>query len=83
MSVSECISAYLDLCERIFNPKRYAANIVGRAADFLQANGKFDSNALEEAIKKVIVDRGLSEDQLMQDEPNTPCKTWVTSLSRG
>jgi len=74
MTLDECQAAYLKLSERIFNPKRAKLNTLGRAKDFLLADGKFDWMELEEAIKEIIVqDRKLPESTLLQD-PDPQCK---------
>ena len=74
MSVDQCRRPYLKLSERIFNPKRKSFNVVGKANDFLLADGKFDYKVLEVVIKEVIVeDCGLAEGALLQ-ETDSQCK---------
>jgi hypothetical protein len=52
-------------------------NVPGRAIDFLQANGKFDSKQFEEAVKEVIVEIGKKPlEELLQD-PDPRCKVSV------
>lgn len=78
MILDECQAAYIKLSEQIFNPKRFNLNFVGRAGDFLLANGRFDSRTLEDAIKKIIVNQcGLPIDELLQ-ERDSQCKVSVT-----
>jgi hypothetical protein len=78
MTIDECEAAYLRLSERIFDPKRSKVNVIGRGIDFLQANGKFDAKALEDAIKETIRDKGLQEDELLQDPDfDPPCRVYV------
>lgn len=68
MSLDDCESAYLLLSERIFNPKRHGLNSIGRAKDFLKADGKFDSKALEGAIQDVISEKSKSpHGELLKD----------------
>jgi hypothetical protein len=68
MGLDQCQAAYLKLSERIFNPKRNKLNAVGRAKDFLLADGKFDYRELEDAIKEIIhKDCKLPEATLLQD----------------
>lgn len=74
MSIEQCERAYLKLSESIFTPKRTSLNLVGRASDFLNANGKFDAKILEAVIKEVIVEEGkLAEGTLLQ-EIESQCK---------
>lgn len=49
MSIRSCETAYLQLSEGIFNPKRHTWNLPSRAMDFLLADGKFDSDVLEKS----------------------------------
>ena len=69
MTLADCQAAYLQLSERIFNPRRHKLNYAGQAKDFLSANGRFDSVELEAAIKEIIVDRcGMSVEELLQEK---------------
>ena len=68
MTLDECQDAYLRLSERIFNPRRHNLNYAGQAKDFLFANGRFDSQELEAAIKEILVDRcKVPVDELLQE----------------
>ena len=62
MSVSECISAYLIMSEKVF----------GRPQSFTRRE-KFDPRALEEAIKTIVEQRVGHQDALLQDSAG--CKT--------
>jgi hypothetical protein len=64
MSIDECEGVYVDLAQKIFVPHRSKADIVGQVVDFVNAEGKFSSEALEAGIKDVVKGKGLSEDQL-------------------
>jgi hypothetical protein len=79
MSIDQCQEAYLRLFERIFNPRRAAYNALGRAKDFLQADGRFDSRELEDSIKEIIKGFGASEEALLQDA-DPQCKVCVACL---
>jgi len=57
MTLDECEKAYLTLSKRIFSPKRAKFNVFGQGNDFLRANGRFDTSALESAIWDVIKER--------------------------
>lgn len=73
MSVNQCEAAYLKLSERIFNPRRANANVVGRVKDIWKADGQFDSEELETAIKETVESCGLDKETLLKDE-NPSCK---------
>ena len=79
MSIDQCQEAYLRLFERVFNPRRAPHNALGRAKDFLQADGRFDSRELEDAIKEIIKEFGPSEEVLLQ-EADPQCKVCVACL---
>ncbi|KAF2186398.1 FabD/lysophospholipase-like protein [Zopfia rhizophila CBS 207.26] len=74
MSLDECEDAYLKLSKRIFQPKRRFAK-AAKAADYLQANGRFDSKKLEEVIKEYIASK-TDEDALLKDT-DPQCKVFV------
>jgi hypothetical protein len=67
MTLDECEAAYLKLSERIFNPRRRPANMLGRANDLLQAAGRFDTDTLREAIQQIIRDADCPEDALLKN----------------
>lgn len=67
MTLDQCEDAYLKLSEQIFTPKRSKYNLL-RGKDFLLADGKFDHEILEKAIKDIIVqDLGFDESTLLKD----------------
>lgn len=69
MTLADCQVAYLRLSERIFNPRRYKLNFAGQAKDFLLANGRFDPDELEAAIKEILVERcKMPVDELLQEK---------------
>jgi predicted acylesterase/phospholipase RssA len=78
MSLDQCERAYLTLSEKIFTPKRSKRQFIGRAKDFLLANGRFDAEVLEAAMKECIGEFE-STDALLKD-PNSPCKVSVFSF---
>lgn len=53
MTVDECISAYLTLCDEVFTPQRSSWNILGQASDAWYLQGRFDSQALEAGVKRI------------------------------
>jgi len=77
LTLDQCQDAYIRLAERIFNPKRNKMNIGGKVKDFLLADGRFDSVALEEVVKEIIVESGgLRVDELLQD-PDPKCNVYA------
>lgn len=71
MSIDECIDAYLQLSERIFQRKRHRVSVKG------QIQGRFDSDELEQAVKEIITKQGLQENTLLKDTPDAACKVCV------
>jgi len=74
MSIDECEEVYVELSQKIFAPHRSKANIVGQGLDFVNARGKFSSEALQASIKDVVKSKGFSEDQLFYNQDNGRCK---------
>jgi hypothetical protein len=74
MSLDECEKYYLKLSESIFSPARNEGNVVGRGYDYLQANARFKAQPLKDTIRKILVDRQLSDDELLMDEDLESCK---------
>jgi hypothetical protein len=68
MSVDESIEAYLSLSDRIFQKKRHRVTVKGKI------QGRFDSEELALAVKKVIKAQGLAEESLFKDETDKACK---------
>jgi hypothetical protein len=74
MDVNSCIESYLRMCETIFSDKKtWPVNLRGN----IQA--RFKTASLEQAIKNVITDQGLSEAELLK-KPNNPCKVYCDPL---
>jgi hypothetical protein len=71
MTVDKCIDAYVSLSDNIFGKKCHHVKTNG------QPQGRFDTAAPERAIKKILRDRGLAEDVLLRDSPDTVCKVYV------
>lgn len=61
MDVEECIDAYTTMFKTVFGKKGLPVNMWGKV------KGRFDSNVLEECIKKILKDRGLPEEELLND----------------
>lgn len=75
MDIDQCISAYLSLSDKIFQKKRHRVTVNGKI------QGRFDSDALERAVKGVIVGAGFQADSLLKDAPDSECKVCVNCAS--
>jgi hypothetical protein len=73
MSIDESIEAYLSLSDKVFRKKRRRLGIR------LNIQGRFDSDALEQAVKDILKKQGLAEDTLLKDAPEAACKVLVGS----
>ena len=69
MDVDECIRAYCNLTEAVFgeNLHRFPMNLKGCT------QAQFDSAKLENATKKVITERNVSEMDLLNDGTERGC----------
>jgi patatin-like phospholipase/acyl hydrolase len=67
MTVDECINAYTALSDRVFEKKSHRINSKGHL------QGRFDSPALEQAVKQILAARGFGEDALLKDS-DLSCK---------
>ncbi|KAH6985405.1 hypothetical protein EDB80DRAFT_224855 [Ilyonectria destructans] len=76
MTIDECITAYTSLPDKVFEKKSHRVKING------QFQGRFDTAALEQAVKQILVDNGHSEDALLQDPSKTACKVLVCATSK-
>ena len=71
MDVESCIKWYIHLCELVFSNKRSCP------IDLMtNVRARFDSSRLEEAIKKVVVQHGAAEEELLK-KPENSCKVYV------
>jgi hypothetical protein len=71
MDVDSCIKWYIHLCELVFSNKKLSP------IDLMtNIRARFDSNKLEDAIKKVIVQHGAAEEELLK-KPENSCKVYV------
>lgn len=73
MTVDECIVAYTSLSNMVFEKKRHRSKING------QLQGRFDATALEQAVKKILVENGHHEEALLKDSSDGACKVYVHS----
>jgi hypothetical protein len=70
MDVDECITAYSGLAEEVFGEKSrsFPINLKG------EVTPRFDSTKLEGAIKKVVVQKGISETDFLNDGIKRGCR---------
>ena len=61
MSVDECINAYLSLSDKVFQKKGHRMTPEGKI------RGRFDSEELVRAVKKIVVERGQEQDALLRE----------------
>jgi hypothetical protein len=73
MSVTDCITAYLSLSDRVFCKTRHRVTVKGKV------QGRFDSEGLARAVMEVVKQQGLPEDALLQDASDAGCKVYVYS----
>jgi hypothetical protein len=67
MSIDDCISAYLQLSDKVFRQKRHRVTVKGKI------QGRFDSEELARAVKEVIKGQGFQEDALLEDARESAC----------
>ncbi|KAF2395740.1 phospholipase, patatin family protein [Trichodelitschia bisporula] len=80
MSLAECKKAYLNLSKAIFTPVRNKANVPGKVLDFLNANGKFDSQPLEHCIREILKEQNKPENELLKEDDPDACKVFVCAV---
>jgi hypothetical protein len=71
MSVSDCITAYLSLSDRVFRKTRHRVTVKGHV------QSRFDAEELERAVQEVVKQQGLKEDALLKDGSATACKVYI------
>lgn len=72
MDVDECINAYTSMFKRIFGKKGLPFNMLGKI------KGRFDSMVLEDCIREILEQRGLSLMEPFNDEKDRDCRVSVT-----
>jgi hypothetical protein len=75
MDVDRCIEAYVKLSKDIFCPARRPVGFRW-GKDVLYTQERFDSAALEWAVKGILIEEGLHEDALLRDD-SKKCKVSV------
>lgn len=78
MDVDECISAYSELMEAVFNERRRRLPVDLRG----RVEPQFDSNKLKEAIETVIRRKDVSTTDLFNDGQERGCKVFVCTAAK-
>ncbi|KAG7124123.1 Calcium-independent phospholipase A2-gamma like protein [Verticillium longisporum] len=76
MSVDECIAAFTSLCDGVFEKKKHH-----RVRMNGKLRGRFDSRALERAIKQILVRTNHDENILLRDASSS-CRVFVCATSK-
>lgn len=72
MDVDECIEAYLELMQEVFEKGSRRKILYGIIRNNIE--GRFSAEVLEEAISKVIIRRGVKPTDLFNDGANRRCR---------
>jgi predicted acylesterase/phospholipase RssA len=76
MTIDECIDAYIELSDRVFRKKHMLPVKISGSIQ-----GKFDSAALEDSVKKLLRNHSLGEDALLKNIGPGKCKVFVCVTS--
>ena len=71
MDVSSCIDAYVALSDTVFHKVHHRVRLNGKT------QARFDTAALERAIKNITASSGHDEDALLKAGPEAKCKVYV------
>ncbi|KAF2708020.1 phospholipase, patatin family protein [Pleomassaria siparia CBS 279.74] len=77
MTIDECIKAYVDISDKVFRK----THVLGLEIFSGNVRGKFDSKALEEAVKLYLSKKSLSTDCLLHNVGPGACKVFVCATS--
>lgn len=76
MGIDETIMKYIELSDKVFVKKRHRVEMSSG-----KIQGRFDTAALEAAIKDLVKEKTGDEDTLLKDISN-PCKVFVIEPSQ-
>ena len=68
MDVDDCIEAYIHLADRVFKKTGPPLNLCCRV------QSRFNTKTLEQEIKSIVRRQTGSENSVLKDEENAPCK---------
>jgi hypothetical protein len=72
MDISSCVEAYSRLSDSVFRKVAHRVTLKGNV------QARFDSQALERAIKEILKQQGLDEDALLKENMDSGCKVSVS-----
>lgn len=78
MDVDECISAYNELMEGIFEKRANKLPLSFRG----RVKAKFDSKKLQAAVEQVIIRSGASPTDAFDDEKSRACRVFVCATAK-
>ena len=76
MSLEQCEAAYMKLSSNVFRKSRRSAD-PRRMYDFLEANGKFSAQPLEDTMRDMLREHDLADNELLKDLDPEACKVFV------
>jgi hypothetical protein len=77
MRASEAIDVYLKLSQNVFQPRRNQMDLLARARDRVQLRGRFDGDALAQAVRDIVQKSGEAPESLLIEPQDGPCKVCV------
>lgn len=80
MPVEQCITEYQTLSRKIFSPVHSKVNVVGRALQKFEADGKYESEPLERIIRDKCREFLLDESALLKDTSEDAIKVFVCAV---
>ncbi|KAH8588549.1 phospholipase [Bisporella sp. PMI_857] len=80
MRASEAIDVYLKLSQDVFQPRRNQMDILARARDRVQLRGRFDGDALAQAVRDIVQNSGEAPESLLMEPQEGLCKIFVCSV---
>lgn len=76
MSLDECEAAYMKLSSNVFKKSRRSAD-PRRIYDFLEANGKFSPQPLEDTVGEMLREREFANNELLKSRDPQACRVFV------
>ena len=76
MSLDQCEVAYTKLSSNVFKKSRRSAD-PRRMYDFLEANGKFSAQPLEDTVGEMLGERDFANNELLKSHDPEACRVFV------
>lgn len=80
MTIDECIDQYIDISKEVFTRKRKLPIHIGGTGKTGNVAAKFDSKALEDAVKTLLKNKSLDPQELLKAPSNVSCKVYIRLL---